>query len=284
MGRAFYDAWPATRSRFDALDEAADVDLSRLCFGADEETLRATANTQPAVYATGVAAHAGALERLDAPDFVAGHSLGHLTAATAAGALDPREGIELVRRRGELMQRAAERDGPGTMVAVLLADPNAVVDACDGVEGAGVAAFNAPRQTVVSGTEAAVERVTSAVEDETRVRITALDVGAAFHSPVMRSAADPFAAALDRTDFDRASIPVCSDVSTAVYTAPAVARRDLAAQLTAPIDWVGVVEALAARGVDRFVEFPPAGTLASLVEKVAPDAETIALDSPTSLP
>jgi len=280
MGRAFHEAWPATRTRFDDLAAATDLDLRRLCFEADEGTLRATANTQPAVYATSVAAYAGAVERAGEPDYVAGHSLGHLTAATVAGAIEPRDGLDLVRRRGELMARTARRDGPGTMVAVLLADPSVVTAACEAVEGASVAAYNAPRQTVVSGTGAAVERVKSGIEDRTRARFADLDVGAAFHSPVMEAAAGPFAAALDGTRFDRGAIPVCSDVSTDVYADPAVARRDLAAQVTAPVDWVGVVDTLTGRGVDRFVEFPPAGALVDLVERIVPDAEAVALDAP----
>lgn len=280
MGRAFHEAWPAARARFEDLDAAADRDLATLCFDADAATLRATANAQPATFATGLAAYAGAVERIGLPDYVAGHSLGHLTAAAAAGMLDTRAGVDLVERRGEAMARAARADGPGTMVAVLLADPDAVADACAARDGAAVAAYNAPRQTVVSGTEAAVAAVRSALDERTRARFVDLDVGAAFHSPVVRSAAGPFADAVTEAPLSGADVPVCSDVSGTVYTDPAVARRDLPAGLTAPVDWVGVVEALAARGVDRYVEFPPAGTLVDFVERVAPDARTVALETP----
>lgn len=283
MGKAFYDAWPATCEQFDTLSDATDLSLHRLCFEADANTLRTTANTQPAVYATGVSTYAGVTDRRGEPDFVAGHSLGHLTAATAAGVITPSEGIGLVRRRGELMQQAAERHGPGTMVAVLLADPSEVEAACENYTDVSVAGFNGPRQTVISGAESAVERVRSELSAETRARFSELDVGAAFHSPIMETAVTPFEEALDDVSFDTASIPVCSDVSSDVYTDPAVARRDLSDQLTAPIDWVGVVEALTDRGIDRFVEFPPSGTLVSLTEKIAPDVETLALESPDTL-
>ncbi|MFB6303092.1 MAG: ACP S-malonyltransferase [Haloferacaceae archaeon] len=280
MGRAFYEAWPATRARFDDLDAATDADLAGLCFEADAATLRATANAQPATFATAVAAYAGAVERVGPPDYVAGHSLGHLTAAVAAGMLASTDGIDLVRRRGDLMARAARAGGPGTMVAVLLADPDAVADACAAHDGAAVAAYNAPRQTVVSGEQEAVAAVRAAIEERTRARFVDLDVGAAFHSPVMRSAEEPFADAVAGTPLREATTPVCSDVSGEVYTDPTVARRDLPAQLTSPVDWVGVVEALAARGVDRYVEVPPAGALVEFVERIDPGAETVALETP----
>lgn len=283
MGEAFYDELPDVREQFDRLDRALDVDLTDLCFAGSRERLRTTANTQPAVFATGLAAYTGVVERLGEPEYVAGHSLGHLTALAAAGAFDPTDGIRLVRRRGEAMQQAANADGPGTMVAVLLADADVVRETCETVDDAAVAGFNAPRQTVVSGTEAAVDRVQSIISDQTRARFVELDVGAGFHSPVMRSAVEPFTDALDDTPVRPADVPVCSDVTGDVYTDPGTARRDLADQVTSPIDWVGVVEALDERGVDHYVELPPAGTLVDLVEKIAPDAETTALEDPATL-
>ncbi|MFB6280866.1 MAG: ACP S-malonyltransferase [Haloferacaceae archaeon] len=280
MGRAFYEAWPATRERFDALDAATDADLAGLCFDADAATLRATANAQPATFATGLAAYAGAVERIGPPDYVAGHSLGHLTAAAAAGLLPPEAGVGLVRRRGELMARAARERGPGTMVAVGPADPGTVAAACAEREGVAVAAYNAPRRTVVSGVREAVAAARAAVGERTRARFVDLDVAAAFHSPVVQPAVEPFADAVADAPLRAADRPVCSDVSGAVYTDPSVARREWVEALTAPVDWVGAVEALADRGVDRYVEFPPAGTLTDLVTRIDPDAETTALEAP----
>lgn len=280
MGRAFYEAWPATRARFDALDGGSDLDLAALCFEADAGTLRATANAQPATFATGIAAYAGAVERIGPPDYVAGHSLGALTAAAAAGMLAPDAASDLVRRRGELMARAARANGPGTMVAVVGADSETVAEACAAREGAAVAAYNAPRQIAVSGRREAVAAVRSAIDERTRARFVDLDVGAAFHSPVMRAAEGPFADAVDGAPFRTATVPVCSDVSGEVYRDPSVARRDLAAALTSPVDWVGAVEALADRGVDRYVEFPPAGTLVDLVGRIDSGAEALALAAP----
>jgi [acyl-carrier-protein] S-malonyltransferase len=283
MGRAFYEGWETTRKRFDTLDAAIDTDLHDLCFGEGSEALRRTANTQPAVFAVGAATHAGVCERICPPDYVAGHSLGHITAAAAAGALSDDAGIELVRRRGELMQAAARANGPGTMVSVLLADPETVAEVCDQYAAASVAGFNGPRHTVVSGRSEAVADVRADLDDRTRARFVDLDVSAAFHSPVMEPAAGPFADTLEATPFRPATIPICSDVTGEIYTDPEVARRDLATQLTAPIDWVGVVERLAELGVTRYVAFPPAGTLSELIDRITPDAKIVRLEGPADI-
>ena len=279
-GESFHDAWPETRRRFDRLDERYDGDLRALCFDAEEFRLRRTEHTQPAVYAVGVAV-AGAIRERYGPavDLVAGHSLGHFTAAAHAGLYDPADGLALVAARGRAMARAAREAGPGRMVAVLVADPETVTAACRAVEGASVAAYNADRQTVVSGFEAAVERVRERVEREERARFSELDVGAAFHSPVMAGAVDPVAAAVERTPTARARLPVVSDVTGERYTAPAVARRDLVDQVRSPVDWRAVTRTLEAAGVDRYVELPPAGTLAGFVER-ATDATVVTLDRP----
>lgn len=283
MGRAFYGNWEATRERFDELDAAVDTDLQGLCFDRDSEALRRTANAQPAVFATGVATYAGVRERVGSPDYVAGHSLGHITAAVAADALEAEAGIELVRRRGELLQEAVRANGPGTMVSVLCVDPETVVEVCKGDAAASVAGFNGPRNTVVSGEREAVTRIRAELDDRTRARFVELDVGGGFHSPVMEPATDPFADVLEATPFRPAATPICSDITGEVYTDPAVARRHLATQLTSPVDWVCAVERLADRGVERFVEFPPAGTLAELIGRIAPDAETVTLERPAGV-
>lgn len=283
MGRTFYEDLGATRKRFDKLDAAIDIDLYDLCFEADSETLRRTSNTQPAVFAIGAATYAGVRDQLGPPDYVAGHSLGHITAAAAADALSDEAGIELVRRRGELLQAAARADGPGTMVSVLLADPDTVIEVCEQYPNAGVAGFNGPRHTVVSGRSDAVAEVRADLDDRGRTRFVDLDVGAAFHSPVMESATDPFADVLEATPFQPAALPICSDVTGEVYTDPAVARRHLTTQLTAPIDWVSVIERLADCGVTQYVEFPPAGTLAELIDRIVADAKIVTLERPADI-
>lgn len=284
MGEAFYEAWPEMRAAFDRIDDATDLDLAELCFGADADTLRRTEHTQPAVYAVGLSV-AAALRRREGiePEYVAGHSLGHYTAAGHAGLFDPADGARLVSARGRAMARAAERDGPGEMVAVLLADPETVTDCCREVEAVSVAAYNTPRQTVISGRADAVETARERIEDRGRARFSELDVGAAFHSPLMEPAVDDVARALEAADATEASKPIVSDVSGEAYTAPAVAREDLAVQVRSPVDWVAVAETLSDRGVDTFVELPPAGTLSRFVSRIDEEATVLSIEEPSSV-
>ncbi|WP_323191381.1 ACP S-malonyltransferase [Halostella sp. PRR32] len=281
MGRDFHDDWPEVRETFDRLDAALDRDLRGLCFDGTADAIRRPSNTQPLLLATGIAVYEGVTGRFGVePALVAGHSLGHFTALAAAGAMNPEAAVELTRQRGQCMERAAAADGPGTMVAVLLADPDAVAEACSAREDVGVALYNAPKQTVVSGTAEGVAAVRETLDERTPARFRELDTGAAFHSPVMASAVDCVETAMTGVTLREAGIPVVSDVTGEVYTDPSVARRDLTAQITSPVDWVRVVERLRTRGIERFVEFPPAGVLSTLVERVAPEADCISLETP----
>lgn len=281
MGRAFYDAWRETRTVFDDLNAALEVDLYELCFRGSSAELQRPRNTQPVMLAVGSATFAGIVSRFEVePAFVAGHSLGHFTALAAAGMASPTDLVGVVRERGKCMERAEQVDGPGTMVAVLLADPAVVADACADRTDVGVALYNASRQTVISGTVEGVDAVQEELEKYTRARFRELDVGAAFHSPVMASAVDCVQEALEGVTMREAASPIVSDVSGTVYTDPDVAFSDLTTQITSPIDWVGVVEELKRRGVERYVEFPPAGVLSDLIERIHPNAECLALETP----
>ncbi|QIB75041.1 ACP S-malonyltransferase [Halogeometricum borinquense] len=281
MGRAFYDDWPETRALFDRLDSALDIDLTELCFEGTTEKLQQPSITQPVLLATGLAVYEGVTARFDVePTLVAGHSLGHFTALGAAGAISPAETAKLTHQRGSCMEQAAAADGPGTMIAVLLATRDEVEKACSSREDVGVALYNAPKQTVISGTTAGVKAVQERLDERTTVRFHELDVGAAFHSPVMASAVDCVETAMADVTLRESDIPVVSDVSGEVYTKPSVARRDLSNQITSAVDWVRVVEELRAQGIERFVEFPPAGVLSTLVERIAPDADCLTLETP----
>jgi [acyl-carrier-protein] S-malonyltransferase len=279
MLEPFETAWPETRRTIERLAAESDTSLLELVREADKARLREPANTQQAVLATSVAA----LEGLDlSPDLVAGHSLGHITAATVAGALDPTDAIDLVETRGRLMAEAEATAGPGSMLAILLADPETVRDAVAPEPDVSVAGFNAPRQTVISGREGALSAVADQLESDTRARVRELDVGSAFHSPVMEPAVDRFREALDALDVSEATVPIVSDVTGERYTEPAVLRADLGEQLRSPIRWMDVVETLSDAGVTRYVELPPAGTLAKFVEKIDPDATVIPLTDPAA--
>lgn len=290
MGEAFYAQWRPFRRQFDELEDigvgsALQTDLSSLCFEADANRLRQTAYTQPAVYAVGAAA-AGAVRETCSLDItaVAGHSLGHFTAATAAGMLPPREGVSLVRDRGTAMEEAAA-DSPGRMVAILMADPETVTRSCRGLEDVSVAAYNTDRQTVISGDETAVDRALDRIRGRSarRVRTSELDVGAAFHSPLMTDATAGVEEAIQRVTLRPAQHPIVSDVTGEPYIHPRVARADLTEQVTTPVRWSKVVDTLRGQGVKQYVELPPAGTLAEFITRLHPDATVVALESPQDI-
>lgn len=278
----FREAWPTVTERLDAVD---DGHLQSLLSEADAETLRDPANTQQAVLATGVVVQRELRDRFDIePDIVAGHSLGHISAATAAGALSLPDAVDLVKRRGELMAMAEAEAGPGTMIAVSLAAPDDVADIVASFDGVTVAGYNSSKQTVISGERSAVTAAADAIEQELpRARSTELEVGSAFHSPVMDPATEPFGTALAETTFANPSTLLVSDVTGERYADPAQLQTDLEAQLTAPIRWISVVETLVERGVERVVELPPAGTLTTLTERITTELEVTPLASPADI-
>ncbi|WP_042663736.1 ACP S-malonyltransferase [Haloferax sp. ATB1] len=281
MGKSFYEAWPEMRTAFDSLDGALDSDLYELCFQAGTRELAQPRTAQPTLLAAGYATYRGVVSRFDVePAFVAGHSLGHFTALTAAGMASPADLVDVVHRRGKFMERAEQVAGPGMMLAVLLADPETVADVCRNRDDVNVALYNGPKQTVISGSISGVKEVRATLSNATTARFRELQVGAAFHSSIMAPAVDPLERVFEDISLKEAAIPIVSDVSGRVYTDPAIARQDLTNQITSSVDWIGAIEELRQRGVTRYIEFPPAGVLAGLVKRIDPDAECHTLETP----
>jgi [acyl-carrier-protein] S-malonyltransferase len=275
----FRDAWPEIESSVARLD---DEETRRLLFRADADALDRLENMHRVVMGAGFAVARAVVERFDVePDVVAGHSTGHLTALPVAGALAPADALEFVVGRSRAMKASASARGPGRMVAVLLVDSETVASVVDAVDGASVAAFNAPKQTVISGRSAAVDTACERLESDCRpVRTVRLDVELAAHSPVVAEASEWVADATERFGFADPTVPVVSDLTGEVYDRSAVAERDLPEQVVSPVRWTAVVETLAEMGVDRVVEFPPAGVLTDFVSKTEPEMTATALASP----
>ncbi|GAB3035699.1 ACP S-malonyltransferase [Natronobiforma cellulositropha] len=280
---AFLESWPEAEAALERLEESAAIRELLECD--DPEVLRETVHTQQSVLAAGIVVYEAVRERYGlVPDVVAGHSLGHITAATAAGVFTPDDAIALVGERGRAMATAEATDGPGTMLAVLFADVDHVETVLADYPSVAVASYNAPRQMVISGAEPAVYDAAEAIESGAgRARCVELEVASAFHSPVMDSAVDPFERRLEATRFADPERPVVSDVTGEVYEHASVARQAFADQLTAPVRWTAVTEALADRGIERVVELPPAGTLAGLLERSPFEFDVVALERPEQL-
>lgn len=282
MGKDLAERFPEARDTFARIDDALGVALSRIMWEGPEAELTLTHNTQPAILAHSAAVWAVVGERLG-PTLraAAGHSLGEYSAYVAAGALDAASAARLVRRRGELMYEAGTRR-PGAMAAVLGLDTAQVEAACaeasTGAEVAVAANLNAPDQTVLSGDPAAVERAGAGCKARGAKRVIGLKVSGAFHSPLMEPAVAGLAEALAGATFADPMVPIVANASAEPVATAARARALLAAQLTAPVRWVGCMQqaAVLAPGA-TFVEVGPGNVLAGLLKRIVPGAPTLTL-------
>lgn len=284
MGKDVAERFPAARDTFAAIDEALAVPLSRIMFQGPEDELVATQVAQPAILAHSAAVFAVVGAKVNGVVGAAGHSLGEYSAYITAGALAAPEAAKLVRRRGELMQKAGE-ERPGTMAAVLGLPTADVRAACEEASQQGSVAVaanvNAPDQTVISGDPDAVARAGALCRKRGAKRVVALKVSGAFHSPLMAPAANHLQLALERAPFVHPSFPIIANVTAELVKEADRARRLLADQLTAPVRWVECMEHAARLGTDgnelRFVEIGPGAVLAGLLKRIVPGANVVSL-------
>jgi len=283
MGKDLAERFPQARESFAAIDAALEVALSKIMFDGPEEELTATQNTQPAILAHSAAVFAIVGEKVaGTPVAAAGHSLGEYSAYITAGALEPAAAAKLVRRRGELMQKAGE-ERPGTMAAVLGLATKDVEAACtEASQQASLAVaanINAPDQTVISGDPEAVTRAGEACKKRGAKRVILLKVSGAFHSPLMAPARNHLQLALERTEFADPGFPVIANATAEAVKDAGRARRLLADQLTAPVRWVECMQHAARVAGDgaRFIEIGPGAVLAGLLKRIVPDANVVSL-------
>jgi [acyl-carrier-protein] S-malonyltransferase len=260
---------------------ASGLPIERLCADGPAAELVRTEVAQPALFAVSLALADVARTLGLRPHAVAGHSLGEYTAAVAAGALAPEEGVALVARRGKLMARA-QRERPGAMAAIVGPAPETVEALCAAAAGAGTLApanFNAPSQTVVSGDAAAIERLLALVRERGEGRAVRLPVGAAFHSTLMRPVQRELGSAVAGLGWRDPEVPVAANASGAMVQTAAGVREALVAQIAAPVRWVACVRALLDAGCRHFLELGPGRVLSGLVRQIAPEADVVAADS-----
>jgi [acyl-carrier-protein] S-malonyltransferase len=273
MGRALYERSPEARAVFDETDARLGFSLSTLCFTGPEAALTDTVNQQPALFTTSVALYVALLaEGTTPPDFVAGHSLGEFSALAAAGCLTFADGLALVRRRGELMKAAGERE-PGAMAAILGLDLPQVAELCAQASAQNgrsvqVANDNCPGQIVISGDKGALETAVSLAQSAGARKAVILPITIAAHSPLMASVADEFATAVDATPISPPQIPVIGNVTAAPLPTPEAIRAELKAQLTASVLWTASMRFLVSQGVQTVVEVGPGDVLLGLMKRI----------------
>jgi len=279
MGREAYALSPATTSVFTQADHILGFPLSQLCFEGPAEVLNDTANTQPAILTTSIAALRAMEERFGQPDFVAGHSLGEFSALVAAGALTFEEGLLLVQERGHLMKQAGKRS-PGGMAAVIGLQVSQVEALCAQVREAsggyvGVANDNCPGQVVISGDERTLQVGIEAMRTAGARRVIRLAVSIAGHSPLMAEAAAAFRRTLEKVTLQPPKVPFVANATAGPLTDPDRMREALGRQLTSPIHWSESVRWMIERGATRFVEVGPGEVLTGLLRRIDRSVERL---------
>lgn len=276
MAKTFYDHSPAARQVLDAA-ETALPGLLELMWEGPAETLRLTANQQPALVAAGAAAFAAWREAGGPePRYAAGHSLGEYTALVAAGSLSVGQAVGLVRARGTYMQEAVPA-GEGAMAAVMKLDAAAIRNACKHVDGvAEVANLNAPGQTVISGEAAAVAAAAERLKADGG-RVVPLKVSAPFHCSLMQPAADRLARDLERVRFKDPAFAIVCNVTADLLPGGAEAPDLLTRQVTSPVRWVESVKHLRALGARRFVELGAGKVLTGLIGRILDGVDAVSV-------
>ena len=272
MGKNLFDTSELARKLFGQADEQLGFEISKIMFEGTADELKQTKVTQPAVFLHSVIL-AKTLDNFK-PDMVAGHSLGEISALVANGTLEFESGLNLVYKRAMAMQKACEIR-PSTMAAILGLDDEIVEKVCAEIEGIVVPAnYNCPGQLVISGEVPAVELACEKLKEAGARRALILPVGGAFHSPLMKPAEDELAEAIHQTEFKNPICPVYQNVTTTAVTNPEEIKKNLIAQLTAPVKWTQSVQNMVKDGASEFIEVGPGNTLQGLIRKIDANAVT----------
>lgn len=270
MAKDLCEKFPLAQELFARANQLLGFDIQQICFAGPEEKLTQTDITQPAIFI-----HSAIVTRLLAekdvtPAMVAGHSLGEYSALYAAGVLEFEEALLLVRRRGELMQRAGV-ENPGTMAAIVGLEPAAVEIVCQEAASAGIvcpANFNSPGQIAISGSVAGVQQAMALAKTKGAKIAKQLAVGGAFHSPLMAGAREGLRESLQKAHFREAACPIYLNVTARPATRADELRQRLDEQLTSPVRWIEIIDNMIADGATQFYEVGPGNVLAGLLKRI----------------
>ncbi|MEO8760857.1 MAG: ACP S-malonyltransferase [Bacteroidia bacterium] len=274
MGKELYDTNPAANNLFEKANEILGFRITDVMFSGTDEELKQTKITQPAIFLHSVIlAHTLADFK---PEMVAGHSLGEFSALVANKTLSFEDALKLVYKRAMAMQHACEIN-PSTMAAVLNLDDKTVEEVCASITDEVVVAanYNCPGQLVISGSIKGIEIACEKMKAAGAKRALVLPVGGAFHSPLMEPARAELAEAINNTQFNTPICPVYQNVTAKAVTNPEEIKKNLIAQLTAPVRWTQTIEQMIADGATQFVEVGPGKVLQGLIKKVNKDADAV---------
>lgn len=275
MGKDLYDASPKAKALFDEANDILGFKLTEVMFNGTADEQKQTKVTQPAIFLHSVAV--ALVNDTFAPDMVAGHSLGEFSALVANKTLSFADGVKLVSKRALAMQHACEIN-PSTMAAIIGLDDKIVEDICASIDEVVVAAnYNCPGQLVISGSINGITIACEKLKAAGAKRALPLQVGGAFHSPLMEPARAELAAAIESTPFGKPICPVYQNVNALPSTDVNVIKQNLIAQLTSPVRWTQSVQNMVKDGAKTFIECGPGKVLQGLVKKIAPEAEVMSL-------
>ncbi len=276
MGKDLYESNESTKGHFEMANEILGYRLSDIMFEGSEEELKETKITQPALFLHALASFFAKGSRK--ADAVAGHSLGEFSALVAAGAMSFEDGLKLVYQRAMAMQEACD-ETPGTMAAILGLENEVVESMCNSIDEVVIAAnYNCPGQIVISGELAGINKGIEMAKEQGARRALLLPVGGAFHSPLMESARNKLADAIENTHIKTPSCPIYQNINATANTDPAAIKKNLINQLTGPVKWTQTVENMIANGVSEFVECGGNGkVLCGLIRKVDRKLQTSSL-------
>ena len=275
MGKDLYDSNPEIKALFDKADQILGFKISDIMFNGTDEDLKQTNITQPAIFIHSIATILNNKESVK-PEMVAGHSLGEFSALVAAGSLSFEDGLTLVKERAEAMQEACKAE-PSTMAAVLGLDDQIVEEVCASINDEIVvpANYNSPGQLVISGSIAGIEKACELLKAKGAKRALVLQVGGAFHSPLMEPARARLEKAILNTTFLKPVCPIYQNATALPNTEPEKIMANLIAQLTAPVRWTQTVENMIKDGAASFSEAGPGNVLQGLVKKINNTVETL---------
>ena len=287
MGADFCAEFAVASQTFEEASDALGIDVAKLCFEGEAATLALTANAQPAILTTSVAALRVVLEETEIrPDLLAGHSLGEFTALVASGCVRFRDAVRIVRKRGEFMQEAVP-PGVGRMAAVLGLTSQEVSELCAGVAGekavVSPANFNSPTQTVISGEAGAVEAVSRIAKEKGARRVVELEVSAPFHCSLMEPAAVRLREVIAKVDLHPMKYPVVTNIEATANSDPARVEDILVEQVVSPVRWAESLEFIKNFGVSEFFEIGPSKVLSGLVKRTLRDVSCASIEKPDEL-
>ena len=275
MGKDLYEKIPLAKMYFEQANDILGFSITDIMFEGSAEELKQTRVTQPAIFLHSVIL--SLVQNDFNPDMVAGHSLGEFSALVANKTLAFKDGLTLVAKRADAMQKACEAS-PSTMAAIIGLDDDVVEKVCAAINEVVVPAnYNCPGQLVISGSTKGIELACEKLLEAGARRALTLQVGGAFHSPFMQPAREELAQAIQDTTFSDPVCPVYQNASAKPATEVEVIKQNLMDQLTSPVRWAQLVQCMVDDGADRFIESGPGKVLQGLVKKIYPEAEVSGL-------